>query len=78
MYYHGSKEEAIRNAGRYMAEAGCDAVKLEGGATMAKTLKRWLMRLFRSWTFGANATINCPLGGFKSQGRDCSGAMKNY
>jgi 3-methyl-2-oxobutanoate hydroxymethyltransferase len=23
--------EAIRNAGRYMAECGCDAVKLEGG-----------------------------------------------
>ena len=30
-----SVEEAIRNAGRFMAEASTDAVKLEGGAEMA-------------------------------------------
>jgi len=32
MSYQPSVETAIRNAGRFMAEAGCDAVKLEGGA----------------------------------------------
>ena len=35
MSYQPTVETAIRNAGRFMAEAGCDAVKLEGGAEMA-------------------------------------------
>ncbi len=35
MSYQPSVETAIRNAGRFMAEAGCDAIKLEGGAEMA-------------------------------------------
>ena len=35
MSYQPSVETAIRNAGRLMAETGCDAVKLEGGAEMA-------------------------------------------
>jgi len=35
MSYQASVESAIRNAGRFMAEAGCDCVKLEGGAEVA-------------------------------------------
>ena len=35
MSYQVSVENAIHNAGRFMAEASCDAVKLEGGAEMA-------------------------------------------
>src|SRR5574341_1948591 len=35
MTYQPSVETAIRNAGRFMAEAGCDAIKLEGGRAMA-------------------------------------------
>jgi 3-methyl-2-oxobutanoate hydroxymethyltransferase len=35
MSYQPSVETAIRNAGRFMAEAGCDAIKLEGGVEMA-------------------------------------------
>lgn len=31
MSYHASVEEAVRNAGRFFKEAGCKAVKLEGG-----------------------------------------------
>ena len=34
MSYQPSVETAIRNAGRFMAEASCDAVKLEGGVEM--------------------------------------------
>ncbi len=35
MSYQVSVESAIHNAGRFMAEASCNAVKLEGGAEMA-------------------------------------------
>ena len=35
MSYQPSVETAIRNAGRFMAEAACDAIKLEGGKEMA-------------------------------------------
>lgn len=38
MTYQPSVESAIRNAGRFMAEAGCDAIKLEGGIEMADRL----------------------------------------
>ena len=39
MSYQPSVETAIRNAGRFMAEAGCDAIKLEGGAEMADRIR---------------------------------------
>lgn len=35
MSYQASVESAIINAGRFMAEASCNAIKLEGGAEMA-------------------------------------------
>ena len=38
--YQVSAEEALRNAGRYLQEAGADAVKLEGGAAIAPTVAR--------------------------------------
>jgi 3-methyl-2-oxobutanoate hydroxymethyltransferase len=37
--YQVSREEAIRNAGRFMAEAGCDAVKLEVDRRLADTVE---------------------------------------
>jgi 3-methyl-2-oxobutanoate hydroxymethyltransferase len=40
MSFQVSPEEALRNAGRLMSEAGAGAVKLEGGATMAETVRR--------------------------------------
>jgi len=39
MSYQPSVSEAIRNAGRFMAEGGADAVKLEGGRTMVPAVK---------------------------------------
>jgi len=35
-----SPEQALHNAGRLMQEAGCQAVKLEGGAAVAPTIER--------------------------------------
>jgi 3-methyl-2-oxobutanoate hydroxymethyltransferase len=37
--YQVSKQEAIRNAGRFMAAAGCDCVKVEGDARLADTVQ---------------------------------------
>jgi len=40
MTYHISVEQAMTNAGRFMQEAGCQAVKLEGGVTVEDKIKR--------------------------------------
>jgi len=40
MTYHVSVEDALRNAGRFIQEGGCQAVKLEGGVTVAEKVKR--------------------------------------
>jgi len=40
MTYTISTEEALRNAGRFIQEAGAQAVKLEGGVTVAETVRR--------------------------------------
>lgn len=38
--YQINGDEALRNAGRFIREAGCDAVKLEGGAEYAELISR--------------------------------------
>ena len=38
--YQVSSDEAVRNAGRLLKEAGAEAVKLEGGAAVAETVRR--------------------------------------
>lgn len=40
MSYQVNAEEALRNAGRFLKEAGASAVKLEGGLPMVPTVKR--------------------------------------
>ena len=40
MSYNVSVEEAIANCGRMLKEGGADAVKLEGGVTVAQTIRR--------------------------------------
>jgi 3-methyl-2-oxobutanoate hydroxymethyltransferase len=40
MTYHTSAEDALRNAARFIQEAGTQAVKLEGGVTVADKVKR--------------------------------------
>ncbi len=38
--YQVSPTDAVMNAGRFIKEAGCEAVKLEGGVHMAETIDR--------------------------------------
>ncbi len=40
MTYHVSVEDAMRNAARFIQEAGCQAVKLEGGVIVADRVRR--------------------------------------
>lgn len=37
--YQASDRDAVLNAGRFVAEAGCDAIKLEGGRRVAQRVK---------------------------------------
>ncbi len=43
MTYQVSPEQALVNAARYMQEAGCDAIKLEGGSEIVPTVKRLVL-----------------------------------
>ena len=40
MTYHISVDDALRNAARFIQEAGAQAIKLEGGVTVAEKVKR--------------------------------------
>merc|ERR1719476_870867 len=39
MSYQRCDEDAVMNAGRYIKEAGCDAIKLEGGVSCESRIK---------------------------------------
>jgi len=39
MSYQSSTEKAVENAGRFLKEAQCDAIKLEGGKRVASTIR---------------------------------------
>lgn len=75
MSYQVSSEEAVRNAGRFMAEAGTDAVKLEGGARVASRVKAITnggIPVFGH--IGLTPQSSAQLGGFKAQGRTAEAA----
>ena len=77
MSYQPSVETAIRNAGRFMAETGCDAVKLEGGAEMADRVAG----IARAGIpvighLGLTPQSASALGGFRLQGKSAAQAKK--
>ncbi len=77
MTYQVTPAEAVRNAGRFMAEAGCDAVKVEVDRRLAGTVE-------------ALATASVPViahlglkpqsihahGGYRAQGREAESARQ--
>ncbi len=73
--YQVSNEDAVKNAGRFIKEAGCDAVKIEGGSNVkeqiAAILKAGIPVLGHLGLTPQTATM---LGGLKVQGRDLSSA----
>lgn len=69
--YQVSKEEAIRNAGRAMAETGCQAVKLEGGEAIAPTVRALVdVGIPVMGHIGLTPQSVHALGGYRVQGRD--------
>lgn len=70
MTYQPSIEAAIRNAGRFMAEAACDAIKLEGGVAVADRVEAVVkMGIPAMGHLGLTPQSASALGGFRVQGR---------
>jgi 3-methyl-2-oxobutanoate hydroxymethyltransferase len=77
MSYQPSVETAIRNAGRFMAEAGCDAIKLEGGVEMADRLAGIVRAGIPAMGhLGLTPQSASALGGFRVQGKGALQAKK--
>jgi 3-methyl-2-oxobutanoate hydroxymethyltransferase len=68
--YEVSDEEAIRNAQRFVKEAGCDAVKLERGGTSAERARAIVdAGIPVMGHVGLTPQTATALGGYRSQGR---------
>ena len=69
--YEESPEIAFRNAARAMKETGCTAVKLEGGARTAATIRYLTERGIPVMAhIGLTPQMVQIMGGFRTQGRD--------
>jgi 3-methyl-2-oxobutanoate hydroxymethyltransferase len=77
MTYHISVEEALRNAARFIQEAGCQAVKLEGGTTVAEKVKRIVeCGIPVMGHIGLTAQSINQFGGHKIQGKTPEAAVR--
>ena len=77
MSYQVSKEDAVRNAGRFMKEAGCDAIKLEGGdEVLEATIAIVNAGIPVLGHLGLTPQSISKLGGFKIQGKDAEAAKR--
>jgi 3-methyl-2-oxobutanoate hydroxymethyltransferase len=77
MSYQPSVETAIRNAGRFMAEAGCDAIKLEGGIEMCDRIRGIVQAGIPAiGHLGLTPQSVSALGGFRVQGRGAEQAKR--
>ena len=73
--YQVSIEKAIENAGRFIKEAGCDCVKLEGGSEMANVVKAIVDAGIPVCAhIGLTPQTATKLSGFKVQGKDAESA----
>jgi len=77
MSYQTGLEDAIRNAGRFLQEAGATAVKLEGGVHMAETVRRLVsLGIPVMGHIGLTPQSVNQLGGHKVQGRTPAAAVR--
>jgi 3-methyl-2-oxobutanoate hydroxymethyltransferase len=69
--YQTHKADAVRNAGRFLKEAGAEAVKLEGGTQMAEAMRAIVNAGIPVMAhIGLTPQYVHALGGFKVQGKD--------
>ncbi|MBM4422930.1 MAG: 3-methyl-2-oxobutanoate hydroxymethyltransferase [Chloroflexi bacterium] len=77
MSYQVSTQEAVRNAGRFLAEGGMDAVKLEGGREAASTAEAIVnVGIPALGHIGLTPQSVHKLGGYKAQGRTARAAHR--
>ncbi len=77
MSYQADPVEALHNAARFLAEAGMDAVKLEGGAAMTATIRRIVdAGIPLMGHVGLTPQSVHALGGYLSQGRTAATARR--
>jgi 3-methyl-2-oxobutanoate hydroxymethyltransferase len=75
MSYQTSVERAVENAGRFLKEAGCDAVKLEGGKKVVKVIRGIAdAGIVVMGHVGLTPQSSGQLGGHKAQGRTAEAA----
>lgn len=75
MSYQADEAEALRNAGRFLKEAGMEAVKLEGGRTVAPAVRKIVRAgIPVQGHLGLTPQSVNALGGWKVQGRTAAAA----
>ena len=76
MSYQASDEDAVRNAGRFLKEAGVDAIKLEGGLRVAGRIQAIVdAGVVVCGHIGLTPQSSGQLGGHKAQGRTLESAL---
>ncbi len=77
MSYQVSTEDAVRNAGRFLQEAGMEAVKLEGGRERADAIRAIVgAGIPVMGHLGLTPQSVNQLGGFRPQGKTASAAKR--
>ena len=76
--YEVSDEQAVQTAFRFVKEAGCDAVKLEGGGATSVARARAIVRagIPVMGHVGLTPQTATALGGYRAQGRDAAAAAR--
>src|SRR6476659_8074667 len=76
--YEVSDEQAVRTALRFVKEAGCDAVKLEGGGATSVARARAIVGagIPVMGHVGLTPQTSTALGGYKAQGRSAAEAAR--
>ncbi len=77
MSYQVSVEDAVRNAGRFLQEAGMDAVKLEGGRERKEAIERIVgAGIPVMGHIGLTPQSVHQLGGFRAQGKSAEAGAR--